>query len=90
MGVSDLALIPWRADAMVTAAVLEAAILDNVPHVRRCRIRTEGPGIARVEIAPRWYAYLTLGVLHFLTWRRVRDLAAYVAPVGVRVFVEVL
>lgn len=90
MSVGDLAAIPWQADAIATAAVLEAAVFDNVPHVRRCQIRADGPGIARVAISPRWYAYLTFGVLHFLTWRRVHHLAAYVAPMGVRVFVEVL
>lgn len=87
---AHLAAIPWRADVAATAAVLAAAVLDNVPHVRRCRIGSEGPGLARFEIAPRWYAYLTLGVLHFLIWRRVHSLAAYVAPAGVRVRVRVL
>lgn len=84
-----LAIVPWRCGAAGTAAVLEQAVTDSVPHVARCSVETEGPGWAVCRVRLRWYAWLTLGVLHVITWRRALRVVGIVRPAAVMVRVSV-
>lgn len=79
-----LAAIPWLCDPVATAAVLEAAILDSVPHVRRVSTLEHGLTVI-VVVRLRWYAFLTLGIFHVIARARTREVVETVAPVGVRV-----
>lgn len=90
MTVRDLALIPWAAGPAGSAAVIEAAVTDNVAHVSSCAVETEGHGWAVVRVRVRWYAWLTFGILHALTWARARRIAAIVRPVHVMIRTRVL
>lgn len=62
---------------------LRAELLLRVPHLTEVVVRTAGPLRAELELELPAWAWLTLGLLHLLTWRRARRVLRYAAPTGV-------
>lgn len=84
----DLDLL--RARTRGTAACLEQAIMDNVPHVSAVRVSdAPEPFTAVCRITVRWYAWLTLGALHLVTRVRARRVMGLERPAGIVIKVVV-
>lgn len=79
---------PQYASFPPTEGGLTIAIEELVPHVRSAKLESPRPGFATATVRMRWYAWLTLGLLHWAARRRVRRVLVRFAPAGVQIKVR--